>query len=262
MNIYSVVALVLSFLVLFVGLKLSTDDLKMFWDVPSIFIVVGGTIAALALSFQLNRLWTLIKIFLNRVVMGNKVDYKSIITELMKIADAYSKGTKFETLINSSKDPFMKDALILADDDIMDHEELVELLDERANNIFYSYSEDANKVKAAAKYPPAFGMMGTTIGMIVLLGNLGGADALKKMGPAMAVCLITTLYGCIISNMAIMPIGENLIDSAKETYLKNKIIVEGMKLILKKTNQVVLAEKLNSYLPPGDRLDWKKVLGK
>lgn len=62
--------------------------------------------------------------------------------------------------------------------------------------------------------------------------------------------------------MAVMPIGENLIDSSKEIYLKNKIIVEGMKLLVKKTNPVVLAEKLNTYLIPSQRLDWKKVLGK
>ena len=262
MNLYSIVAFIMSFSVLFIGLRLSSDDLRMFWDVPSVFIVVGGTIAATAISFQVDRLWALCKIFFNRVIMGKKLDYRAVIIELMKISDAYSKGESLENHINKTKDLFLKDALTLINDDIMSEEEVFILLDERANNMYYSYSEEANKIKSAAKYPPAFGMMGTTIGMIVLLGNLGGADALKKMGPAMGVCLITTLYGCVISNMAVMPIGENLIDSAKEIYLKNKIIVEGMKLLIKKTNPIVLAEKLNSYLSPSQRVDWKKVLGK
>jgi chemotaxis protein MotA len=262
MNIYSILAFIMSFSVLFIGLKLSTDDLRMFLDIPSIFIVVGGTIAATAVSFQLDRLMVLIKIFFYRVIMGKKTDYRAVIIEMMKISDAYSKGESLEGHINKTKDLFLKDALILVNDDIMSEEELFVLLDDRANNMYYTYSEEANKIKAVAKYPPAFGMIGTTIGMIVLLGNLGGADALKKMGPAMAVCLITTLYGCIIANMAVMPVGENLIDSAKEIYLKNKIIVEGMKLLVNKTNPVVLAEKLNTFLSPSQRLDWKKVLGK
>src|SRR5665648_207685 len=234
----------------------------MFWDIPSIFIVVGGTIAATAISFQLDRLVILFKIFFHRVIMGKKTDYRSVIIEMMKISDAYSKGESLDNHISKTKDLFLKDALILVNDDIMSEEELFILLDDRANNMFYTYSEEANKIKAVAKYPPAFGMIGTTIGMIVLLGNLGGSDALKKMGPAMAVCLITTLYGCILANMAVLPIGENLVDSAKELYLKNKIIVEGTKLLVNKTNPVVLAEKLNTFLPPSQRVDWKKVLGK
>jgi chemotaxis protein MotA len=262
MNIYSIFAFILSFGVLFIGLRLSTDDLRMFFDIPSIFIVVGGSIASTAVSFQLDRLILLIKVFFTRVVMGKKENYKAVITELMKVSDAYSKGESLENHINKTRDPFLKDALTLVNDDLMPHDELFQMLDDRANNIFYMYSEDANKIKASAKYPPAFGMIGTTIGMIVLLGNLGGTDALKKMGPAMGVCLITTLYGCVIANMAVLPIGDNLMDSAKEHYLKNKIIVEGMKFLVNKTNSIVIAEKLNSYLPPSQRLDWKKVLGK
>ena len=262
MNVLSIVSFFLATSVLVVGLKLSTDDLSMFWDVPSAFIVLGGTVASTAISFKLDRIWMLFKIFFHRVVMGRKIDYKAIIIELMKIADSYNKGESLEKHIDNIKDPFMKEALSLVNDDILDSEDLFELLDERVNNMHYSYMEDANKIKAVGKYPPAFGMMGTTIGMIVLLGNLGGADALKKMGPAMGVCLITTLYGVVISNMAVVPIADNLIDSSKELFVKNKIIIEGVKLLSKKTNQVVLAEKLNSYLQPAQRVNWKQVVGK
>ena len=262
MNILSIFSFMIALVVLWGGLRLSTDDLSMFFDVPSLFIVIGGTVASTAISFQLDRLYVLFKVFFYRVVMGRKIDYRQIIIDLMKIADAYNKGDSLENHINAAKDPFLKEALTLVNDDIMSEDELFELLDERVNNMHYAYMEDANKIKAIGKYPPAFGMMGTTIGMIVLLGNLGGADALKKMGPAMAVCLITTLYGVIIANMAVVPISENLIDSSKEIFVKNRIIMEGVRLISKKTNQVVLAEKLNSYLNPSDRLDWKKVVGK
>lgn len=262
MNIYSIAAFLMSFAVLFIGLKLSSDDLRMFWDMPSVFIVVGGSIAATAISFQLDRLLLLLKVFFFRVLMGRKTNYRPVMVEIMKIGDAYNRGEALEGQIAKASDPFLKEALTLLNDDIVDTDQLASLLDERASNMYYLYMEDANKIKAMAKYPPAFGMMGTTIGMIVLLGNLGGSDALKKMGPAMGVCLITTLYGVVISNMAIMPIGENLVDSAKELYLKNRIIVEGVKLVSQKTNPIIVAEKMNSFLHPSQRLDWKQVLGK
>jgi len=262
MNILSIISFLMAIVVLVGGLRLSTDDLGMFLDTPSMFIVIGGTLASTAISFKLDRLLMLLKVFFYRVVMGRKINYRQIIIELMKVADSYNKGGSLESHLNSISDPFMKEALSLVNDDILDEHDLFELLDERAANMHYTYMDDANKIKAIGKYPPAFGMMGTTIGMIVLLANLGGADALKTMGPAMGVCLITTLYGVVFANMAIVPIAENLIDSSKEIFVKNKIIVEGVKLLSKKTNQVVLAEKLNTYLQPSQRLDWKQVVGK
>ena len=77
-------------------------------------------------------------------------------------------------------------------------------------------------------------MMGTTIGMIVLLANLGGEDAIKKDRPAMGVCLITTLYGVIIANLGFIPIAENLVHLSKRNNLKNVIILEGGKTPIKK----------------------------
>jgi len=134
------------------------------------------------------------------------------------------------------------------------------MLKDRVVNMKKALMMDINRFKNIGKYPPAFGMMGTTMGMVVLLSGLGGKDAMKTMGPAMAVCLITTLYGVIIANVLIVPISENIEDSIMEIDLKNQIIAEGFSLILAKTPPPVLAEELNSFLEEKDRLDWKEVL--
>jgi chemotaxis protein MotA len=96
--------------------------------------------------------------------------------------------------------------------------------------------------------------------MVVLLSNLSGADAAKTIGPAMGICLITTLYGVALANLLIIPIAENLLSSARELKIKNFIIVEGVRLIMEETNPVILAEELNSFLLPGDRIDWKSAV--
>jgi chemotaxis protein MotA len=262
MNIASIIGLVLATVVLWGGLRLSTPDMKLFVDYPSLFIVIGGTFAATAITFQINKIFMLFRIFLKHIFSGSNVDYASLIAEIMKIGDAYRRGESLEAHIGKASDPFLKESLSLVNDGILEKEHLVRILEDRAANMNYLRAEDASKIKVLGQFPPAFGMMGTTIGMIVLLANLGGEDALKTIGPAMGVCLITTLYGVVIANLGFIPIAENLSQATKQSHLKNLIIIEGIKHLLNKANPVVVAEELNSFLPPGSRLDWKEVIGK
>lgn len=262
MNIYSLIGFTLATLVFFVGLRLASEDLNIFLDYPSLFIVIGGTIAATAISFQLNRILFLLKVFFERVIQGKKFDYRQTVQEIIQIAESYRKGESLNQLANNCSDPFLKECLELAAEGVVEAEELQDTFLDRAEKTLYYHLEEAKKMKTIAKYPPAFGMMGTTIGMIVLLANLGGEDALKMIGPAMGVCLITTLYGVAIANLIITPIGENLSDNAKEIFLKNQIIVDGVGLLLNKTNPILLSVKLNSYLEAKNRIDWKKAIGR
>jgi chemotaxis protein MotA len=262
MNIYSIVGFIFAIFVLVLGLRLSSDDLTIFGDYPSVFIVVGGTVAATAISFQFNRILFLFTIFIRRVVLNIKPNYKNLIVEIMQLVENYRQGESLESLAESTKDPFLKEGLTLIADNVLEKDQLFALLGRRLQNMNHLNVEEANKIKFVAKFPPAFGMMGTTIGMIVLLANLGGPDSMQKIGPAMGVCLITTLYGVVLANLVFIPISEHLIEDTKENYLKNMIILEGLQLLVLKTNPIVVAETLNSFLRPNSRVDWKSVLNK
>jgi chemotaxis protein MotA len=109
------------------------------------------------------------------------------------------------------------------------------------------------------KYPPAMGLMGAVMGMIALLASLGKPGAEKGIGVAMSVALVATLYGIAMANLFVIPVGENLAVGAKQIKTKNLIIIEGVRLIAQRTNPIVLAEELNSFLLPGERIDWKKA---
>jgi len=262
MNIYSLLGFLMAIGVLVSGVVMSTDKYHIFIDHIAFVLVIGGTFAATAISFQLDRLFVLFKFFLSRVLGTRRTNFQDIIKELMKICEDYRQGESFDALSNKSKDPFLKDALVLASDDIVSEKELLSILQERCKNMHYHNMEEAGKVKSIAKYPPAFGLMGTSLGMVVLLSNLGGTDALKTVGPAMGICLTATLYGIILANLVIFPISEHLVDASKEVELKNRMIIEGIRLMLLKTSPIIVAERLNSFLQPGKRLDWKKALGK
>lgn len=260
MNIYSILGLFIAVIVFLLGLRLASDDLKLFIDYPSMFIVFGGTLAASAVSFQLNKIGTLFKIFLQRVILGKKANHAQIIEQIIKICDESKKGKAISDLMGVSEDHFLNEGLEMIQDGVIPKNEILNIMQERADNLDEKYVKEAKKIKTIAKFAPAFGMIGTTIGMIVLLANLGGEDAMKMIGPAMGVCLITTLYGATIANLFVTPIAENLLDSSNEVKVKNQIIISGLGYYLEKANPVMVAEKLNSFLSPSERLDWKKVI--
>lgn len=259
MNIISIIGLLLSTGVLVAGLRMANPDLMLFFDGPSLFIVIGGTFAATSVAFQLTKIGNLFKIFFSQFLKGKSKKQSDLIKNIMSICEAARNGEALDSLVGKADDPFLKEAIQLYADGILEKEKVIDILSHRANQMGVLRFEDTRKIKSLGKFPPAFGMMGTTIGMIVLLANLGGEDAMKMIGPAMGVCLITTLYGVIIANLFVIPIGENLEVLSRESQIRNEIILEGIKHIMEKSNPILVAEDLNSFLLPKDRLDWKNA---
>jgi chemotaxis protein MotA len=263
MNVYSVLGVLLLLGVVGAGIvtTITPKEYHMFADLPAIFLVVGGTLGVASITVQINRVGILFKTFFFRLIRGKRIDYKKAIKEIMVSSESYRRGEALSDIILSAQDPFLKECLQLIDDNVVKGEELFDLLDDRVRNMHLHYSDEANRFKNLAKFPPAFGLMGTVLGMVALLSNLGGADAMKLIGPAMGTCLVATFMGIVVANVFILPIGESLGESSKEIYLKNKIIVEGIRLINAKTNPIIVAEKLNSFLLPQDRVNWKELVG-
>lgn len=264
MNFGAISAICIGVGVLVYGLILSTggDSLKMFYDFPSLFIVIGGVVAATVMAFQYKRTFFILKTGAVRILKGKGVDYRKIITEVIQSVDRYRKGESLSAIAEGIEDNFFREGVELFNSGVMSPDQVLSIMEERNDNLYHLNSEDAGKIKTIGKYPPAFGMMGTTMGMIVLLANLdGSADAIKKVGPAMGVCLITTLYGTVVANLGFLPFADNMVEQSKEVYLKNRIIHEGLRNLIAKENPILVAEKLNSFLQPEDRLDWKTVLG-
>ncbi len=111
---------------------------------------------------------------------------------------------------------------------------------------------DAITFRTLSKFPPAFGLMGTTLGMIALLQGLGEDGAADKIGPSMAIALITTLYGLAVSNFILIPIAENLAKQAQEDLTMRLMIVEGIMLIQEGEPTKYIEESIKSYLLPSE----------
>lgn len=221
------------------------ENLSGFFDAPSIMIVVGGTIAAVLVSNSLDAVKQIPK-HLKIIFFPpkyNPVEYIEQITEFAR--EARSNGLlALEDKLNDTKEPFLKSSLLLVVDS-MDPEKVCQLLESQLDALDERHSRAISFYMKASAFAPAFGMIGTLIGLINLLGNLSDQESLAKN---MAVALITTFYGSLLANFILIPIGNKLKVRHDEEMLCKQIIAEGVKSIQDGDNPTFIQEKLTKLL--------------
>ena len=207
----------------------------------------------------MDRIFLMLKIFYRRVIRSYKIEYVDVMKELLMVAEARRKGEPYQTIAPRIKDYFVREGVELLAEGYLEPEKLHEILSIRSMTIYNRYAEDARRFKSLGKFPPAMGLMGAVLGMVALLKEIGKPGAESTVGPAMAVALVATLYGIAFANLIILPVADHLEDGAKELLIKNRLVVEGLKLIAESRNRVIMVEELNSYLLPAERIDWKSI---
>lgn len=256
MNLNTVIGFIAAISVFFTTVFLSLKNASVLLDGKSALIVLGGTIAVAVICFSLDKIVMLIKVFLKRMVGLNKVNYIDVVEQIVVLSNAYKSGmSSFESAVNQTKHLFLKDAaevLFWLESDVT-AEKLRKLLDNKADTFFSNYMTDANSFRTLAKFPPAFGLMGTTLGMIALLQGLGEEGAAEQIGPSMAIALITTLYGLFVANFLLVPIAENLSKQAQEDLTMRLMIVEGIMLIQEGEPTKYVEESVKSFLLPSEK---------
>ena len=154
MNLYSIFSFLFIIGVVLAGVftTITPKEYHMFADLPAIFLVIGGTIGAAAVTVQINRVGLLLKAFFIRLVKGERNNYSLIIKEIMKTSESYRGGGAITDLMKGVSDPFLKEGLQLIEDNIVKGEELFELLEDRVSNMYARYSEEAARFKNLGKY--------------------------------------------------------------------------------------------------------------
>jgi chemotaxis protein MotA len=129
MNVLAILSFGLAGLVFGWAALTSTDDPRSFLDLHGLVIVIGGSVAATSISFQLDRVFLMLKVFWNRTIRGRKPDYIGVIKDLMKLADAYrNESSDLRAMVESQKDPFIKESMRLLLDEIVDDAHLSRIL--------------------------------------------------------------------------------------------------------------------------------------
>lgn len=221
-------------------------NLKSFSDVNSILIVVGGTLAALMVSYPI-QYFTKIPGHLKIILFPTKYNVREYIRQIVEMAKvARGDGIlALEDKLKEISDPFFKNSLNLVIDAV-DAEKVKMLLETELDYMDDRHAQDRAFYAKGSAYAPAFGMIGTLIGLINLLKNLDDANAIA---PAMSVALVTTFYGSVLSNLVFAPISNKLKVRHDEEYLCKMIVCEGVQAIQAGDNPRFIEDKLTQLLP-------------
>lgn len=255
MNIVYLIGLALAIFFTFFGIAVSMDGLvptldvtKLgnFFDVPSLLIVVGGTLAVvvacypkLAKSFPAH-----VKIMLRAKAFDPSI-YVEQLTELAQIARKNGL-LALEEKANEQTDPFFKQAIMLIVD-ANDPDRVRSILENDIEQTSARHQEVVAMYERGSNAAPAFGMIGTLIGLINMLKALDGAD-MDSLGPNMSVALVTTFYGSLLAHVLFNPIAANLTARDEEEILCRQIIVEGIMAIQSGENPKFLRERLMTFM--------------
>lgn len=253
MDLMSILGWILGIVLILFGIifdsgtgNLLMENLKNFWDAPSVAVVLGGVAAALMVSFPIKcfiRVPKHLKIVLFPTKY-NPLDYIAQIVELAK--EARINGLlSLESKLEDTKDPFLKSSMMLVVDAV-EPEKVKRLLETELDYLDERHAQDRAFYDKAAAYSPAFGMIGTLMGLVNLLKELNDPD---KIAPAMALALVTTFYGTILANLIFTPISNKLRVRHEEEYLCKMIIAEGVESIQAGDNPRFVEEKLTQLIP-------------
>ena len=260
MNFSSLLGVGAALLVLAFGILTSSKSPVVFLDAHGILIVFGGTAAASLMCFPLRFYMHVGKVVWKKFLGNYAIRREIVIHEIIDLAKGQRENPDyFKAQAGKIKTPFLADAIAMLVQGGFDDETLDEILVKRASILTKRYDQEVGVFKTIAKFPPAFGLMGTTLGMIALLQQLGGKDAQKLLGPAMAIGLVATFYGLTLANLVLTPIAENLSSLNRDDESLRAIVVDGIRMLRKKEHPKVVEEYLKSHLTPTERIHFAKV---
>lgn len=250
MNIALIVGIVIAVGMTVFGM-LTGGELSWFVDVPSIAIVVGGTIGAVIANYPLSTLKKMGKL-LGLAFKSPKYDPEEYIANMVDYCKtARQKGIlALEEQANACPDQFTKSALMLIVD-ANDSDKVKTMLDDSINFMCDRHDENIQIFGRAAGTAPAFGMIGTLCGLIGMLKKMDPTDpeSAASLGGAMATALVTTFYGSLLANVVFTPIGNQLQYLHNKEVLCLQIVEEGTLAIISGANPRFVEEKLRMMLP-------------
>ena len=249
MDIATVVGLVVAFGLIFGSMALG-GSIGAFLDPASLLIVVGGTIGAMLINYSLDKVLSAVKVAKN--AFFTKVHSPKEVIE--RIVDYASQSRRdgvlaLEGALESEPDDFLKKGLQLVVDG-QDVDSIGQILDIEIDNIKKRHESGASIFTTAGTFAPALGLIGTLIGLVQMLGTM---DDPSKIGPAMAVALLTTFYGALLANVLLNPLAGKLQNRSADEVLVKQLELQGIMQIATGANPRIVEQQLHSYLAPALR---------
>lgn len=221
-----------------------------FIDVPSIIMVVVGGIAAVVIAYPFGVVFNIVNV-LKKTIFPKVPAVTPVITQLIEFAEIARRDgiLALENKTAEIKDSFILMGIQMAIDGT-DGEIMEAVLRSEVESMAVRHKLGKTVLETTARYAPAFGMIGTLIGLIIMLGNMSNPDAI---GPGMAVALLTTLYGAYMANAFCLPFADKLGYYSRKELEVREVIIRGLLAIQNGDNPRVIEQKLGTFLPAKER---------
>ncbi len=244
---------------LFVGFAIMTNEgltgFGSFVDPSSFFIVIGGLIAAMLVSFSLKELKHMGRV-IREAFRNEDYDIHGLIRTFIKLSEkARREGLlALEAEVEDIEDPFIRKGVLLAVDGI-EPDVMTDIMEAEIIALEERHRKGRSLLDKAGEYAPAWGMIGTLIGLVLMLKNLNDPSTL---GPNMAIALLTTLYGSLLANLVFIPMASKLAMRTENEVFMKQIIIEAVVGIQSGQNPRILEEKLKVFMSHDDLMKYEE----
>lgn len=246
MDLSTIAGIMVGIGLIILSIFLSAVQPDIYLNMPGLLIVIGGTIAATLVSFPTHELTKVFRV-LGNAFRSHEYSIQDDISEIAHAARLRRHGdlARIEDQLERIPNPFLKTAIQLVIDNTPT-DEIVNILQWRIKRLREQERAEAHIFHVMSVYAPAFGMFGTLVGMVNMLFGINGPDMLN-VGHNMAVALMTTLYGLILSNLIFKPIAIKLERRTEKRAMIMRMIVEGTIMLAGNRSPVFIRETLKSF---------------
>jgi len=247
MNVSTILGILIGLTLIGGSIALTAEDIWMFLNLPSLIMVLGGTIAATMISYPISELRNVFKALV--IVLRNERLYaRQDLDELVDVSKLMFQGQlqKADERLNMIKNPFLRTGIQLVLDG-SSTDDISSLLQWRIARMRARERAEAQIFRTMASFAPAFGMLGTLLGLINMLSGMDAAG-FEHIGQNMALAMITTLYGIILANLVFKPVALKLERRTEQRVMLMNMMVEGVMMMHEKRSPAFLRETLHSFL--------------
>ncbi len=247
MNPSTLIGMVAGLLMLAVVLVFAVEEAVVFVNLPGLAIVLGGTLAATFISYPLREVVRIFGLF--RIVLRNERLYtQRDIEELIQISRLWMQGDvqAVEKALKRVTNPFLRTGVQLVID-LTPEEDILDLLQWRISRLRAREHAEAQLFRVMASFAPAFGMIGTLVGLINLMFIIDVGD-MAVIGRHMAVALMTTFYGILLANLVFKPVAVKLERRTEQRVVLMNMILQGISMMCEKRSPALMRETLKSFM--------------
>ena len=249
MDIATILGVISAFGLVWIAIFMG-GGIQLFINIPALMIVVGGTLGATMINYPLRDVFGVFNV-VKKALFARNASVAEVIKRFMAFAQKSRKEgiLALETEIKQVNDEFLKKGVQLAIDGL-EPQEISDILETEVEFVRSRHQLGAEIFSTMGTFSPALGMIGTLIGLVQMLQTM---DDPSKVGPAMAIALLTTFYGAIIANIVCLPISGKLKTRSKEEVLTKEMAIQGIVSLSNGDNPRILEQKLQAFIPPNQR---------